>query len=531
MQLSQSSLGTIMSLGLISGNVLSSTFPVLGQTFNHLDIPNNSMVQVTNVNQLRDVSPDDWAYEALRSLVERYGCIVGYPDQTYRGNRGLTRWEFAAGLNACLNTIERLFQENMTVLQEDLDILKRLAEEFQAELTALGISVDNSESRTAWLENNQFSTTTKLKGEMVFSLTNAFGDKRANSEQDLETQTVLDNRVRLNLNTSFTGKDLLKVRLDSINAERFGPRVTGTQMTRLPFDLDNDNNIEVGRLFYRFPVGQKLRITVDATGGRYNANLPNYSRFFFNPLKGSISRFGRHNPIYYQGILGAGVSGTYKFNKTINFSAGYLARRANEPEEGAGLFNGSYAAITQLGINPTDNINFGLTYVRAYYPVGEGFVSGATGSLLANRPFGSLPTSANHFGFQSSFQLAPQFNLSSWAGWSQAYAEGAGTGFSGVTVNDGDQANILNWAVTFAFLDVGKEGGIVGLVVGQPPKVTFNESEVEDPDSAWHLQAQYLYPVHNNFSLNPGVFLILNPENNSTSPAIFMGTIRGIFTF
>ena len=37
--------------------------------------------QVTSVSQLRDVSPTDWAYEALRSLVERYGCIVGYPDK------------------------------------------------------------------------------------------------------------------------------------------------------------------------------------------------------------------------------------------------------------------------------------------------------------------------------------------------------------------------------------------------------------------------------------------------------------------
>ncbi len=65
----------------------------------------NSFGQVTNVNQLRDVSPADWAYEALRSLVDRYGCIVGYPDQTYRGGKALSRWEFAAGLNACLNKI------------------------------------------------------------------------------------------------------------------------------------------------------------------------------------------------------------------------------------------------------------------------------------------------------------------------------------------------------------------------------------------------------------------------------------------
>ncbi|MGK7945520.1 MAG: iron uptake porin, partial [Microcystaceae cyanobacterium] len=514
-------IGTIVTF--IGSHLLLSTSPVWGQSVNSLESPKNSREQITNVDQLRDISPEDWAYEALRSLVERYGCIVGYPDQTYQGNRTLSRWEFAAGLNSCINTIERLLEENLVILQEDLETLKRLAEEFDTELTALEVRVDNLESRTAWLEDHQFTTTTKLKGEIAFSLTNSFGDKIANSEQNLDSQTVLDNRVRLNIDTSFTGKDLLKVRLDAVNAERFGPRITGTQMTRLPFDLDNDNNIEIGRLFYRFPVGKKLRISVDATGGRYNANLPNYSRFFFHPLKGSISRFGRHNPIYYQGILGAGVSGTYKFNKTVDLSAGYLARRANDPELGAGVFNGSYAAITQLGINPTDTINLGLTYVRAYYSTQEGFVSGATGSLLANRPFGSLPTSADHFGFQSSFQLASNFNLSGWVGWSQAYAERSGNGFRGTIVNEKDQANILNWALTLAFLDVGKEGGIAGLVVGQPPKVTFNESGVEDPDSAWHLQAQYLYPINKNVAINPGLFVILNPENNSDNPAIFMG--------
>ncbi|MEO1673411.1 MAG: hypothetical protein AAFR77_21980, partial [Cyanobacteria bacterium J06631_2] len=43
------------------------------------------MSQITNVQQLRDVAPTDWAYEALRSLVDRYGCISGFPNQTYRG--------------------------------------------------------------------------------------------------------------------------------------------------------------------------------------------------------------------------------------------------------------------------------------------------------------------------------------------------------------------------------------------------------------------------------------------------------------
>ncbi len=64
--------------------------------------------QVTSISQLRDVSPRDWAFEALRNLVERYQCIAGYPDGTFQGNRAMTRFEFAAGLNACFPRIEAL---------------------------------------------------------------------------------------------------------------------------------------------------------------------------------------------------------------------------------------------------------------------------------------------------------------------------------------------------------------------------------------------------------------------------------------
>ncbi len=67
--------------------------------------PFGLMSQVTSVSQLTDVRPTDWAFQALQSLVERYGCIVGFPDKTYRGSQALTRYEFAAGLNACLDRI------------------------------------------------------------------------------------------------------------------------------------------------------------------------------------------------------------------------------------------------------------------------------------------------------------------------------------------------------------------------------------------------------------------------------------------
>ena len=43
--------------------------------------------QVTSVAQFSDVYPTDWAYQALANLVETYGCVAGYPNGTFRGNR------------------------------------------------------------------------------------------------------------------------------------------------------------------------------------------------------------------------------------------------------------------------------------------------------------------------------------------------------------------------------------------------------------------------------------------------------------
>jgi hypothetical protein len=112
-------------------------------------IASDSMGQVTSVSQLSDVKPTDWAFQALQSLVERYGCIGGYPDRTYRGNRALTRYEFAAGLNACMGRVNELIAAATADLarKEDLATLQKLQEEFAAELATLRGRVDTLESR------------------------------------------------------------------------------------------------------------------------------------------------------------------------------------------------------------------------------------------------------------------------------------------------------------------------------------------------------------------------------------------------
>jgi len=111
----------------------------------------SSREQVTSITQFSDVYPTDWAYQALSNLIERYGCVAGYPNGTYRGNRAMTRFEAAALLNACLDRVTEVTDE-----------LKRLMKEFEKELAILKGRVDGLEARVGELEATQFSTTTKL---------------------------------------------------------------------------------------------------------------------------------------------------------------------------------------------------------------------------------------------------------------------------------------------------------------------------------------------------------------------------------
>lgn len=189
----------------------------------------NTMAQVTSVSQLSDVQPTDWAFQALQSLVERYGCIAGYPDGTYRGNRALTRYEFAAGLNACLDRVNELIATATSdlVSKEDLATLQRLQEEFATELASLRGRVDTLEVATAELEANQFSTTTKLSGEVVAGLAGVVAGQDA-AGNDLDTSsTVLGQRTRLEFISSFTGRDQLLARLSTGNFVGFS-ELTGT---------------------------------------------------------------------------------------------------------------------------------------------------------------------------------------------------------------------------------------------------------------------------------------------------------------
>jgi Carbohydrate-selective porin, OprB family/S-layer homology domain len=504
-----------------------------------------SEAQVTSVSQLSDVQPTDWAFQALQSLVERYGCIAGYPDGTFKGNRAATRYELAAALNACLDQISDRF-----ATKEDLAAVKALQEEFKAELATLKGRVDGLEVRTKTLEAQQFSTTTKLQGEVIFAVSDVFGDRAgSNPKTEIDSRVTFTDRVRLNFLTSFTGKDRLYVRLQASNRDVNFNGATGTNMSRLSFETGNtNNNVVLDRLDYMFPVGKKLKVDIFANGGFHHYYATTVNPFFEGNGggKGALSFFGERNPIYRIGTVGftapastSGVGATYQFTPKVRFDVGYLAARSSSstpitvsngptgPIADGGLFGGTYSALAQLSFKPTKTIDVALTYVRNYAP--DGNLHYGTGSTFASSPFGATNSLiSNSVGLEGSFRITPKFAVGGWVGYTNAdRANGAGN------------ADILNGAINFAFSDLFKKGAVGGIIVGVPPTVIgssfFTPGAVpirrEDPSTPIHIEALYQFPINNNITITPGIIYLINPNGNSANSDIIVGVVRTTFTF
>ena len=517
--------------------------------------------QVTSVSQLSDVRPTDWAFQALQSLVERYGCIAGYPDGTFRGNRAMTRYEFAAGLNACLDKVSELIRGGTGnfATRDDLAALQRLQEEFAAELATLRGRVDALEARTAELEANQFSTTTKLTGEAIFALSDDFGgnvglfgrdERRLGSDNN---EAVFQQRVRLNLNTSFTGRDLLLTRLQVGNGRNFnlGATSEGTQTWNVVGRTDNV--VALDTLLYKFPVGQRLNVTLAANAVVWDDILPTVNPYFedFDGGNGSLSTFGQRNPIYRLGG-GSGIGFDYAFGGRgllggvfgpTSLSFGYLASNAASPARGAGLTNGDYTAMGQLTFTPGRNLQVAFNYNHGYFSRGNfGFdnglsngpdsLGGFTGTGVANslnglsegfEGFNARKVVSNSYGAQASLRLSPRFILGGWAGLTNARILGIG------------DAKIWNYAVTLALPDLGKEGNLLGLVVGREPYLDKLEASRSlrsfRNDDSYHVEGFYKFQLSDNISVTPGVIWVTNPNQDDRNDDIIIGTLRTTFTF
>ncbi|MBF2006935.1 MAG: carbohydrate porin [Chlorogloeopsis fritschii C42_A2020_084] len=505
--------------------------------------PEDNIEQVTSVSQLSDVQPSDWAFGALQSLIERYGVIAGYPNGTFRGNRAMTRYEFAAGLNAALDKINQIIAagtEN-NVRKEDLVTLQKLQEEFAAELATLRGRVDTLEARTAEIEAQQFSTTTIMNAEVIFAVSSAFGgdppggcrvldddtgyffdvvypqstgDRDQIDEVDCGDReeparnTVFSHLTRIGLQSSFTGKDVLRTYLTTGNFDNGGftnPESLNTYMARLSHQAGLNNKVYLDLLEYRFPAfNDKVVFSVIPFGFELSSVLSANSPYF-DIGRGSISRFGQLNPVLrIGGPMDAGVGFDWLIADPVRLQVAYGTRDSGD--FGEGIFGADHSALgVQLVVRPTQNIVTGISYVNAYSSDGtlgtytgsvnaetSGLWSGSSipappneGNLSGFEPccryfLGDQPAHTNAVGASLQWRVTEKLTFGAWGGYMFTNflealpnfpIEGAPNGI-GNSAGKKPFANAATFLVSLGISDpFGREGDLLGFLFGMPPKL------------------------------------------------------------
>lgn len=510
---------------------------------------------VTAISELSDVRPTDWAFQALQSLVERYGCIAGYPDRTYRGNRAMTRFEFAAGMNACLDRINELIAAGLAdkVSKDDLTTLQRLQEEFAAELAALKGRVDALEADVTTLKGQVFNPVTKLNAQVVAALVfqglsddivgptgpigadgfptvppgGFIGNGGALVRRDA-APTTLNYRVRLNFDASFVRGDRLRIRLQARDFDtRFfdgDPRLSGGGGSP-------SNNIALDDLIYRFPAFNR---SVNFFLGLNSFDSSNVTRFDlpFDALSDAVG-----TPGLTETPTGQGVGFSWRASDLISLSYAYssatgsrLTRTAFGTPSGAfgvssGLFAGTSGHAVELGFTPTENLGIFLGYANTYQ--------------VSDQPTRFQRISTDGYSIAVNWDITPRVQFSGW------YSFGTQTdreGPVGGPITKTTTTDLNGFLVGFAFPDLFLEGAQGGIVFTQ----------LEGPTSGNRptvLDVYYSFPISKFITLTPGFYIVSNPLGgnftrtfanpnavppaiaNANDPSIIVGALRATFQF
>ncbi|QNJ31862.1 outer membrane porin [Synechococcus sp. PROS-9-1] len=472
--------------------------------------------QVTSITQFSDVYPTDWAYQALSNLIGRYGCVAGYPNGTYRGNRAMTRFEAAALLNACLDRVTEVTDE-----------LKMLMREFSKELAILKGRVDGLEAKVGELEAQQFSTTTKLKGKATFVIggVNAGGDSTDTDTYNQGYGAVTFNYDhRLTLDTSFTGKDKLRTRLRTGNFDNAAFAGDGNNLTALDTASGTSDDVTIDRLFYKFPVGKELTFIVGPLArnteslamwpSKYNKGGAKILDFFavagvpgvYNKETGSLIA------AYWKQKVAKGDPG---FSISANYVADAGEGNNSDSTAGGIMTDNSRANIlTQIGWG---NGQYGAAAAYRYGQCKSGmrrsttFVKSGDYNLPCTTGHNNESRSSNSFALNAYWQPEdPGFIPSVSVGWAMNTVVGD-------NIADGTYTTSQSWFTGLKWDDVFIDGNDLGFAFGQPTFATALKGNTDPDDGNYAFELYYNYKVTDNITVTPAVFYLSRPNGQSTA--------------
>lgn len=504
------------------------------KTRNFFISDSGGMEKVTSVSELSDVETSDWAFQALQSLVERYGVIAGYPKGIFKGNQAMTRYEFAAALNAILVKINELITTGVSdskVNQQDLQIIQKLKEEFAAELTTLEHRIDNLETGIATVKAQQFSSTAVLRGQTILGVVTGSGGGPPGGIKVLPDNTVvrgkpqtniaLNHLTQLQLFSSFTGKDAFRAVLVTGNTVGDGlanPESFNTNMARLSWQANYNNQIKLDSLEYRFAtLGDRAVFTVKPVGFSLGSILSPNSPYA-NAGYGAISYFAGSTPVFKIGSLDSGFGVDWLVADKLRLQIAYGTRSSKTK----GLFNANNSALgVQLLYKPTSSLITGFSYVNAYSKNGQ--LDTGTGSANADTSGGvNEPAQIHAINASIKWRLANNLSLGAWGG---------------LMVTDYLQSDAVTLSSTYLmslglYDPFGRKGDMFGILVGQPPKLNagYLIEDVDDGNST-HYEVFYRFLVNDYIAITPGFFVVTDPGHISSNNDIFVGAIRTTFSF
>ncbi|AKN62156.1 porin [Synechococcus sp. WH 8020] len=462
----------------------------------------SSREQVTSITQFSDVYPTDWAYQALSNLIERYGCVAGYPNGTYRGNRAMTRFEAAALLNACLDRVTEVTDE-----------LQRLMKEFEKELAILKGRVDGLEARVGELEATQFSTTTKLSGLATFVVgANNFSGTKSKADpanRDFGA-TTFNYDLQLSLETSFTGKDLLLTVLRSGNFgdnSVFGGNPNGLSTLETAFQEDpGANSVVIDKLFYQFPVGNSLTFTLGARVGQEDMLAVWPSAYPSDPILDVTTLNGA--PAAYNKNLGAGAGVSWATDNGFSVSANYVAAQGSNSDPNAGGIGTEFSEASGTVQLAFESENWNIAAIWSGVQSPSELLGGFGTTFAADNYFSGRKAFMNAWGIGGSWQ--PQDS-----GWIPSIS--AGYGYNSLYAkNDGDVRASQSWNVGLEWSDVFLKGNNAGMAVGQPVFATDLKGDEVPADGNYVWEWWYQFQVTDNISVTPALFYLSRPEGQNT---------------
>jgi hypothetical protein len=477
---------------------LAATPLVAGAAFAEPYGPYVDMPQVTSITQFSDVRPTDWAYGALSKLVEQYGCVAGYPNGTFGGGQAMTRYEAAALLNACLDRVTEVTDE-----------LKRLQAEFAQELAVLRGRVDAAEARIGQLEATQFSTTTKLRGEATFVLGGVPGyDTKAGTQNG---NTAFNYDVRLNFDTSFTGKDLLRTRLRSSNfsADPFGSSSSLFKLDKADnTQSDVGDNVVIDRLYYSFSALNN-KATLTAGAKVRNTEMAWIPSAYKSEVLDFFAVAGA--PGVYNKATGAGFGALWSQGKTgLVAGVNYVAQNGDNSDTGVFDETGALNTLAQIGYRGKNwGAAFGYRYgtegtrVRTYNGL-----NGASGTLVPGQ-------TSNGYAINAYWQPTQ-------SGWVPSIS--ASYGWNTVSGTESAATDSQSWFAGLQWSDVFAKGNSAGIAVGQAPTG-------EDLEDATMLEIFYKYQVSDNISITPAIFYASDNQRLNDNASKWGGVIQTKFTF